>query len=110
MKVGLLRHILTSPTVYWAHFVFLGTFLLVGNLIIVADYKPHKITWIWLVGLSFAGLSAFLDIAPPFVVRAQVKIEHDQAAAAYGDVSVVFHEDRVVPRFLSQAVGRVAAQ
>lgn len=105
MVISWVRHELTSPTFYWAFFVMCGTVAAVETLPISADYQPQA-SWIWVIGASFAGLSALLGLAPPFVVRAQVQFENERAAENYPDVPIVFEEARLVPGFLSEVISR----
>lgn len=108
MKDGPVSRFAAYPTIHQACFVVIGTGALALSLNIMAGYQPDKTDLAWVVGLTFAGLSGFLDMAPPFVVRAQVVFENERSADTYTDVSIVFEEECLVPGLLSQVVGRAA--
>jgi hypothetical protein len=106
MIISRVSHELTSPTFYWVLIVICGTVATVETLPLWADYQPQEVSRIWVIGASFAGLSALLRLAPPFVVRAQVQFENERAAENYPDVPIVFEEARLVLGFLSEVTSR----
>jgi hypothetical protein len=106
MTISWVRHELTSPTFYWALVVLCGTAAAFETLLLWADYQPQEASWIWVIGALFAGLSALLGLAPPFVVRAQVQFENDRSAENFPHVPIVFEEARLVPGCLSEVISR----
>ena len=106
MKFSSIRNLFASPNVNWVVIVVPGAALTVAGLRFGADYQPQEVSWIWVAGASFAGLSALLDLACPFVFRAQVQFENERAAENFPDVPIVFEEARLVPGFLSEVISR----
>lgn len=110
MERSMLGDLVKAPVVWWGAGLLAATAVSVCALCAVTGGEPHNFTELWFLGPVLAGLSALLDIAPPAVVRAQVRFENSRSAALYKDIDIVFHERPLVPGLLSVVDAQAAVR
>ena len=81
MERSMVGDLVKAPVIWWGAALVLATLALLGAVYLVTGLEPHALTEIWFIGGVLAGLSALLHIAPPAVVRAQVRFENSRSAA-----------------------------
>lgn len=106
MKRSMVGDLVRSPVVWWGASLLVTAVVASGAVYLVTGLGPAHYTGLWFAILLLAGLSVLVNVAPPFVVRAQARFENSRAAETYHDIELVFGEERLIPGVLSMVGAR----